>query len=559
MRKLIYNKEYLLEISKNCKNKDEFEKKYPSEYYYSYRRKLLDELFGIHDHKYKNYTKEFAIEESKKYASRTEFRIKNLSLYTYSIKNKLMDELYPLIRNKDKVYSKEYILEEVKKYHNITEFSKRNEKLYDYCRNNNMINEISKTMLFNKNKNIKPLEYWTKQRIIEEKSKYDNFESFKNERNDLYEIAVNNGFIDEVINKNIYPKGYWNKNTILETAKKYSCRSEFYSNSAGAYNAAVRLNILDECCEHMLPKASLKNRLIYVFEFEDNHAYVGLTYNLNKRHKDHLKYGSVKTHIDNTGLIPTLKQLTEYIEVNESGVKEKYYIKKYENDGWILLNKNGGGGLGSMDNCWSYDKCLKIALLCSSKTEFNKKSYKASKYSRDNGFYDEITKHFKKHEKIKLTFDEAKELPIIYPTRSILFRGKHSYYDILKENDWLDLIYLLIKEEKIINQKPIKLKKVVTYNEIFEISKLYKGKTDFYKNKSYLYVLSKRNGWLDLLYPNKVKKNKKIYWTEDKILVECLKYETKSDFKKGSSGAWEAARITGILDKCYSHMIKYQT
>ena len=80
----------------------------------------------------------------------------------------------------------------------------------------------------------------------------------------------------------------WTKEKCLEEALKYNSRTDFFNSNGSAYNRSIRNGWLDEICSHMMVIGNLKKRAIYCFEFEDNHVYVGLTYNINKRRNEHL-------------------------------------------------------------------------------------------------------------------------------------------------------------------------------------------------------------------------------------------------------------------------------
>ncbi len=65
----------------------------------------------------------------------------------------------------------------------------------------------------------------------------------------------------------------WKEESIKKEALLYTNRSSFRENSSGAYAAAVRLDILDKVCSHMIiPDGYEVERLVYVYEFSDNHA-----------------------------------------------------------------------------------------------------------------------------------------------------------------------------------------------------------------------------------------------------------------------------------------------
>ncbi len=48
-------------------------------------------------------------------------------------------------------------------------------------------------------------------------------------------------------------------------------------------------------------------------------------------------------------------------------------------------------------------------------------------------------------------------------------------------------------------------------------------------------------------------------WTKESCLEEALKYKTRSDFHKSSSGCYDAAQKNGWREEACAHMIKLKT
>ena len=111
---------------------------------------------------------------------------------------------------------------------------------------------------------------------------------------------------------------------------------------------ALKLGIINDLGFRVI--GDLYKRCIYAIEFEDNHVYVGLTYNIDIRIEKHFnnpkKSSAGKHHINNPNVKVKINKLTEYIDVNESGKLEEFYINKYKSKEWIILNKAKAGGLG---------------------------------------------------------------------------------------------------------------------------------------------------------------------------------------------------------------------
>jgi hypothetical protein len=109
----------------------------------------------------------------------------------------------------------------------------------------------------------------------------------------------------------------------------------------------------------MPTKTVSKDRYIYVFEFSDNSAYVGLTSGKKRKHQ-HFNDPTdpVCIHITETNLQPIYDIVTNLMSEEEASELEKYYIKKYRNDSWNVLNTSEGGGLGGNYIIWTKEKCM---------------------------------------------------------------------------------------------------------------------------------------------------------------------------------------------------------
>ena len=81
---------------------------------------------------------------------------------------------------------------------------------------------------------------------------------------------------------------YYSIEECAEEAKKYTTKTEFIKKAPLHYSHAIRKGFLNKICNHMEKQGSPLKRAVYVFEFADNYAYIGLTSNLNRREKEHL-------------------------------------------------------------------------------------------------------------------------------------------------------------------------------------------------------------------------------------------------------------------------------
>lgn len=246
----------------------------------------------------------------------------------------------------------------------------------------------------------KPRGYWTFERIKEVALKYETRGEFEKKNKVAYRKAMKQGWDIEICKHMKYicrPRGYWTFERVKEVALKCETRNEFIINHIGAYNAAIKGGYYNEINTHMIPQKSLIKRHVYLYEFSDNHVYVGLTWNMETRNKDHLglnkrKYKtSVLKHIEKTKNIPHLILLTKIPIIEEDAIMlELKYIEKYKNDGWFLLNIKRGGSLGSKPIKWTKLKVKKEALKYSYRTEFKEKSNGAYYAARRLDILDEL-------------------------------------------------------------------------------------------------------------------------------------------------------------------------
>jgi predicted GIY-YIG superfamily endonuclease len=241
----------------------------------------------------------------------------------------------------------------------------------------------------------KPYGYWQKfENCKHEALKYVKISEFKKKSGGAYNSSKSNMWLKDVTKHMIFkikPVGYWIKENCGIEALKYNTRTEFKIKSAGAYDACKENGWIDDVSKHMTNIGHRYKKCVYVYEFSDNYAYVGITYNIEKRKHDRnkCKTDSVTKYIKKSGLIPQFKQLTDYINVDDAIYLEGYYVKKYLTDGWNILNQSKTGSIGRV-NIWTKEKCLEVAKKCKTRIEFCKHSKGAYDAARRYNWITEI-------------------------------------------------------------------------------------------------------------------------------------------------------------------------
>lgn len=245
-------------------------------------------------------------------------------------------------------WNKENCANEARKYNSKVEFIRCNMSAYNSAVKNGWLNEITKHM-------VRPLSYnmkWTKEACKNEALLYSSRKEFHLKSGAAYISAYTNGWLDEIclhMQRPVNSNTIWTVELCTIEALKYETRKDFNEKSKGAYLAATKYGIIENICSHMKACGSLTKRCVYIYEFEDNHAYVGLTYDFDKRHNQHMRHtkSAVYKHIQKTGLIPKHIMVSDsYVDVYLAKELEKEYYYKYKDAGWQMLNSNRTGGTG---------------------------------------------------------------------------------------------------------------------------------------------------------------------------------------------------------------------
>ena len=312
-------------------------------------------------------TKEQCKIEALKYNTRIEFQNKAQTFYNKSRELKIIDEIcsHMILEKIDFDINKIDLLIFSPKYSNQQNLlfkiiSKINEDCYNiqFEIDNLILKDINKKdiingKVFHPNIELYKIEHRIKQfyhLIYEKAQRFKTRKEFSYYYPNEYDKArrfykdLNNicSHMPEV-------KHFWKFDEVLIEAKKYQYLKDFYTKSKKAYKAAQHNNWLKEVTKHMITP-DIKNMLhmVYVYEFSDNNAYIGLTRNLEKRIE--IRYNdindAVNIHINKTKLIPIIKKISDYISVEKAQELEILTIKKYKENGWNILNRKIGGGLG---------------------------------------------------------------------------------------------------------------------------------------------------------------------------------------------------------------------
>jgi predicted GIY-YIG superfamily endonuclease len=336
------------------------------------------------------FTKLTCQQEALKYQSRSQFYKLSKNIYSIALYYNWLDDIcghMKLLRKPKEYWTKEHCIEESLKYQNKNQFRKKSRTCFQISLQNGWLDEICSHMIQRRK--------LTKEVCKQESLKYKTRGEFCKNSPSAYNASIKNNWIDEICTHMSFikhQKEYWTQENCHEEALKYTSRSDFSKNSSSSYSKAHEMKWLDNICSHMTHKGNKYKRCIYVYEFTDLNAYVGLTFDINKRNQQHQKRGPVFNHMKNTGLEPVLKKLTDYIDVSDAKSEEDIFIKKYIENGYKLLNNAKAGACGGGSRKWTKEKCKSEALIYNNIKEYRKNSLSYRAATR-NKWLDEICSH----------------------------------------------------------------------------------------------------------------------------------------------------------------------
>lgn len=230
----------------------------------------------------------------------------------------------------------------------------------------------------------------------------------------------------------------WTRDIVLAEGLKYNHRVDFIRNSQSAYNRARKDGYLDVACSHMIPIGNRVLRMVYSYEFSDNHVYVGLTYNIEKRNASHLLKGPVFNHIQKSQIIPKRKIISKnYIPWIEAGVLEQKTIDEYKNNGWNILNTSKGGGMGGKEIKWTKDEILKESLKYNTRTQFRRNSPKGYDAAIRNKLLNTVCSHMT-HLNKSWTKEKIQNVAAKYNRRGDFQKYSPNEYSIAHKHKWIN-------------------------------------------------------------------------------------------------------------------------
>lgn len=234
---------------------------------------------------------------------------------------------------------------------------------------------------------------------------------------------------------------------------------------------------------------------VYAYVFNNEHTvYVGRTIHTDRRDLDHRKssVSPVFRFAEHNNInIPQMTILESGLTINEGLRKEDYYRKKYESDGWNVLNVGktgvGSGSIGTLSGKWTKKSCREESKKYSTLKEFREQNESAYSVATRNGWAKEYTwlKRLKRENGYwtkERCMEEAKK----YKNKNHFEKGCPAAYSKAYLMGWLKDFYWE-------DARPQSL----TYQEVYNIAKRYKKLTDFRKEEPRVLDYAFRHKWLN--------------------------------------------------------------
>ena len=347
----------------------------------------------------KKWTREACYKEAKKYKTRGKFQKGNGSAYNAARRNGWMDDYdwFETVHKPNGYWTLEKCEEMALKCKTRSEMAKKYPCAYQVALKKELLDNYD--WLSPSATNSGHSKY-TKEICFEIAIGCKTKTEMKKKNPRAYIVSINNNWIKDYtwfVNGCID----YTKEMCFEIAKKYKTVKEFRKKNEYVYRLTLKNGWFDNYTwfTRMDAFEARKNDNVYGFFFNEIHTvYIGRTINIEQRSEYHYtKEGSAvyKFAKQNNIQIPEITVLESGLTLDEGLEKEDYYVNKYREEGWTVLNKaKTGKRSGSLGSLGSYKltrkKCYELSLDCKTRTEFAKKHQTAYAKSKRKGWIEDF-------------------------------------------------------------------------------------------------------------------------------------------------------------------------
>ena len=371
--------------------------------------------------------------EAKKYATRFEWQKASASSYQAARRRGWLDLVCEHMIPQRKKWTKSAVLLEAKKFSTRTEWRNSSRTSHLWACKNGCVDEAASHMPKRSTK-------WTKSKILLDAKNFSTRKEWELGSTGAVKAAKRLNIYDEATEhmERVYKKA-WTKADVLAEAKNYATKEEWKKSNQSSLNAARRNGWVEEATSHMDPVGDQYRRCLYEATISGTDlVYIGLTFNFNKRVKQHLKsrrFIELANHYGAEAIV--FKQLTDYIDTKVAAELENSLIEQYRSQGRNLLNRAKGGSVGCQPVVWTKEKVFSEAKKYTFPSQWSKESSSSYNVAALNNWLDEATTHMERKARKKLTKEDVLESAKQYSSKMEWRINDQSALNSARRNGWL--------------------------------------------------------------------------------------------------------------------------
>lgn len=212
---------------------------------------------------------------------------------------------------------------------------------------------------------------------------------------------------------------------------------------------------------------------------------------------------------------------------------------------------------------WTKDRCAEEALKYKTRWAFSQSASSAYQTARIKGWLDDVCSHMITIRKPNGYWSKQRihEEALKYKTRGDFQRHAQTAYVIAQRDHYLDEVCSHMKRVRGGEKPGRKTHHSSSWSkkQIQEIAVLFSTRKEFYRTSPQAYTAAKNKKWLDEVCAHMQSVQTDLYrstsyWTEARLKHEAIKYCCRRDFKRGSLQAYKIAQRNKLLSQICSHM-----
>jgi superfamily II DNA or RNA helicase len=295
--------------------------------------------------------------------------------------------------------------------------------------------------------------YWTFEKCIESALKYNTIKDWDNNDRNAYYTAMRNKWLAECTKHMVKLTGFWTKEKCIESASKCQNSGEWAKIEGGAYDAAIKHNWFNEITKLL----GWKIRKSHGYWTKEKVLKSALPYNTiddwSKAEEYAYKFAGENGFLDECTKHMTklhdswtkekcMESASKYNTINDWNTNEPNAVSASRRNGWQNECITHMQELKKTPNYWTKELCTKSANNYSTMRDWMNNEGGAYRAAKRNGWYNELTSHFKKRVSPQKpagywTKEKCIESAKSFQTFSEWRKKYAGAYDKAFDNDWL--------------------------------------------------------------------------------------------------------------------------